>query len=103
MIKHCVFVNFRSEISSEARKDIFAKLSELVEEIDGMIDFAAGPNRDFEKKSQDFSDGLVASFADAAALATYADHPKHVELARALVAMCEGGMDGILVFDIEAH
>lgn len=102
MIKHCVFVNFRTELTREARTGIFVRLAELVGEVNGMVDFTYGPNRDFEKKSPGYSDGFVATFTDAAALAGYANYPKHVALGNALVSMCEGGAEGLIVFDIES-
>jgi hypothetical protein len=39
-------------------------------------------------------------FTDWAALAAYQDHPDHRRLGAALVAAAEGGLDGILVFDL---
>lgn len=101
MIKHCVFVKFRDEFGGAARADIFARLAGLVGDIEGMVDFCHGPNRDFEGRSVGFTDGFVASFASRGALALYADYPAHLALGSELVSMLQGGVEGLMVFDIE--
>jgi hypothetical protein len=44
--------------------------------------------------------GFVADFADWAALETYQQHPDHKRVGAALVASAQGGIEGILVFDL---
>ena len=102
MIIHCVFCNMRGDVSAAARVGIFEELKAFSEGLEGMLGFEHGPNRDFERKSQDYSDGFVMRFADAAALQAYAVHPTHQALGARLCEMCKDGGDGITVFDIEA-
>lgn len=80
---------------------VMQDLSDLVDRLDGCGAFGAGPNRDFEGKSIGFGYGFTFDARDAAALATYAKHPEHVALGGQLVAMCDGGADGITVYDLE--
>lgn len=82
-------------------KDVMAGLMTLQKDLDGFDEFQHGLNRDFEQKSQDYGYGFVCRFADIDALQRYANHPVHKQLGARLVAMCQGGADGIWVADIE--
>ncbi|TCL00488.1 stress responsive alpha/beta barrel protein [Shimia isoporae] len=100
MIRHIVMLNLRPHV--QAPLDVvLAKLAELVDTLDGCSNFVAGPNRDFEAKSQDFPHGFMFDAESAEALAAYAEHPEHIALGSRLVAMCNGGGKGITVFDLE--
>ncbi|MDC1220481.1 Dabb family protein [Candidatus Pseudothioglobus sp. Uisw_041] len=101
MIKHCVFLNFKSETSESEQFDIFEGLSNLKNQIEGLNDFEYGNNLDFEQKSADFNSGFIASFENRQALLEYNEHPEHALLGSKLVSMCKGGHQGIIVFDIE--
>ena len=46
--------------------------------------------------------GFVADFADWPALAAYQQDEEHKAFGAGLVAHAEGGIDGILVFDLAA-
>ena len=102
MILHCVFCGFRANVSAERRLQILGELAEFSRSLDGVLAFDFGPNRDFEKKSQAYSDGFVIRFSDRGALERYAVHPTHRELGSRLRDLCEGGAEGIAVFDIES-
>jgi hypothetical protein len=101
MIKHCVFLNFKSEISESEQFDIFEGLSNLKNQVEGLNDFEYGNNLDFEQKSADYNSGFIASFENHQALLEYNENPEHALLGSKLVSMCKGGHQGIIVFDIE--
>ena len=101
MIKHCVFLNFKSEISESEQFDIFEGLSNLKNQVEGLNDFEYGNNLDFEQKSADYNSGFMASFENHQALLEYNENPEHALLGSKLVSMCKGGYKGIIVFDIE--
>ncbi|MCZ4270863.1 Dabb family protein [Maritalea porphyrae] len=100
MIKHCVFCSFRTGVSETQRLEAVQSFEALVGQITGLISIKAGPNKDFERKSDKFSHGFIASFTNEAALQDYANHPAHQQLGKELVALCAGGADGIVVFDL---
>lgn len=102
MIIHCVFLHLDHPDREKDCLSVMAALGALKSEVDGMVNFASGPNRDFEHKTPDHTFGFVITFQDRAAHLAYERHPRHVELGGQLVAMCRGGADGILVYDIEA-
>lgn len=102
MIRHCVMLHLAADAQQAALDEIMQSLAALVDRLDGCSGFCAGPNRDFEGKSPDFSFGFTLDARDETALTAYAVHPDHKALGARLVALCEGGGDGIMVFDIEA-
>ena len=101
MIKHCVFLNFKSEISESEQFDIFEGLSNLKNQVEGLNDFEYGNNLDFEHKSANYNSGFIASFENHQALLEYNEHPEHARLGSKLVSMCKDRHQGIIVFDIE--
>ena len=101
MIKHCVFLNFKSEISESEQFDVFEGLSNLKNQVEGLNDFEYGNNLDFEQKSADYNSGFIASFENHQALLEYNENPEHALLGSKLVLKCKGGHQGIIVFDIE--
>ena len=103
MILHCVFCNFQDEITLTQRTSIFEELRSFSQNLDDVLAFDSGPNRDFENKSPNFSDGFVIHFRDQQALENYAVHPTHQQLGSRLCDLCKGGADGIMVFDIETN
>lgn len=101
MIRHCVFVKFRSDVGAEERAAIYAGLGALVGQIEGLLSFESGPNISPEGRSQGFNDGFIMDFADEAARDRYLPHPAHKEAGSRLVAALEGGRNGLIVFDLE--
>lgn len=100
MLKHCVFCHFKSDVAEDRRQEAVSSFATLLQEVDGMIDFAAGPNLDYEAKSPDYSHGFIITFRDRAAHLDYEQHPTHQRLGAELVDLCAGGADGIIVFDL---
>ncbi|QDZ09939.1 Dabb family protein [Devosia ginsengisoli] len=101
MIRHCVFVKFRSDVGADERAAIYAGLGALVGQIEGLLAFDFGPNSSPEGRSQGFNDGFIMDFADEAACDRYLPHPAHKAAGSRLVAALEGGRDGLIVFDLK--
>lgn len=101
MLEHCVFCAITPQTREAEVESVFSRLASLVGEVEGMLSFHAGPNRDFERKSTPYSHGFICRFQDRDAHLAYERHPVHVAAGRDLVALCVGGHDGIIVFDLE--
>ncbi|MEP1961857.1 Dabb family protein [Tateyamaria sp.] len=101
MIRHCVMLRLLPDADRDVLDPIMRELAALVEKLDGCGNFCAGPNLDFENKSPDVPFGFTFDAADAASLSRYAAHPEHVALGARLVALCQGGGAGIVVYDLE--
>lgn len=103
MILHSVYCNLRSDVESGAATAVFRELDKLCKRIGGVLSFEYGPNRDFEAKSPEYAVGFVVRFTDRHALEHYAEHPIHKEMGAQLCALCDGGADGVMVFDLEVE
>ena len=101
MLKHCVFLNLKPDSNKADQKEVFEILAGLKGEIPELVSLEYGENLDFEKKSQAYSDGFIATFIDRQAHLEYEAHPEHVKASGRLVDMCVGGHEGIVVFDLE--
>jgi len=100
VVLHAVFFKVRAAVSEHETRRVLAALAALQGKIDGLIAVDTGPNIDLESKSPGYSHGFVMRFETRAALEAYATHPAHLAAATALVAICEGGAEGITVFDL---
>jgi len=101
MIRHCVFVKFRADVTADEKAGIYAGLNALVGQIDGLLSADFGPNISPEGQNKGFDDGFVMDLADAAARDRYLADPAHKAAGSKLVAALEGGVAGLVVFDLE--
>ena len=102
MIRHCVLCRFRDDVSDDDKDAVYAALDALKEAVPGIVGASFGPNVSPEGVAQGFDDGFVIDFADAGARDAYLSHPDHVRAGAALVALLDGGVEGLVVFDLEA-
>lgn len=102
MLLHCVFCALRADADPAELEAVMAELAALQPEVEGFLDFRRGPNRDYEGKSPRHGHGFVIAFRDRAAHLAYDGHPRHKAAGGRLVALCEGGYEGIVVYDLEA-
>lgn len=100
MIRHIVLIRFRPEVSEPAIAALFADLAAIRVVLPGVLDIRSGRSESPEQIERGYLHGFTVDFADWAVLAAYQDHPEHRRLGAALVAAAEGGLDGILVFDL---
>lgn len=100
MIRHIVLVRFRPDVTAGTIAAIFSDLDRIRALVPGIRAITAGRSESPEKIERGYMHGFVADFDDWAALQAYQDHPAHKAIGAALVAHAEGGLDGILVFDL---
>lgn len=98
MIRHIVLIKLRPEVTEAHIHGIFADLHSL--QLPGILAIHSGRSESPEKIERGYLHGFTVDFADWEALATYQAHPDHKRVGSALVAAAEGGIDGILVFDL---
>lgn len=101
MILHCVFCAVRPDVEPGAIHSVCDQLQTFATGLPGVLGFDHGPNIDVEAKSPDHPYGFVIRFADRASLDVYASHPQHIALGADLCALCVGGGDGIVVYDLK--
>ncbi|MBZ9775825.1 Dabb family protein [Mesorhizobium sp. CO1-1-8] len=101
MIRHCVFIKFRTGVAATERTAIHADLEALRQVIDGMDAVKFSANVSPEPFAHGFTHGFTIDFRDAAARDAYLAHEAHQRAGARLVAALEGGTDGLMVFDLE--
>jgi hypothetical protein len=99
MIRHIVLIRFRPDLAEDRIAALLAPLSPL----SSRLGFTAvwGRSESPERIGRGYLHGFTADFASWAALAAYQDDPGHKAFGAGLVAHAEGGLDGILVFDLD--
>lgn len=100
MIRHIVLIRFRTDLPEPVLANLLALLGPLSER----LGFAAswGRSASPEQIERGYLHGFVADFSSWEALATYQADPGHQVFGTGLVAHAEGGLNGILVFDLVA-
>ncbi|MGJ5620678.1 Dabb family protein [Sulfitobacter sp. MF3-043] len=101
MIRHIVLTKFKPDTTEDKIEGIYAGLSALAEKLPGAQNFTGGRSESPEQIERGYMHGFVIDFDNWAALKNYADNPEHQALGGQLVANATGGIDGILVLDLD--
>lgn len=102
MIRHCVFIRFRPEVSGTEKAALFAEIAALQQRIPGFLAAHIGRNVSPETgMDKGYAEGFIVDFADAAARDAYLSDPEHRKTGAKLVDAARGGIEGILVYDLE--
>jgi hypothetical protein len=101
MIRHCVFIKFRADVSKDNKQAVYTMLNDLRDVVPGLVDASFGPNVSPEGKSRGFDDGFTMDFKNVTARDTYLDHPEHKKAGAQLVSLLEAGREGLMVFDLD--
>ncbi|MDN2579315.1 Dabb family protein [Aquibium sp. ELW1220] len=101
MIRHIVLTRFKPDMTENEIADIYAGLSALTDSLQGARGFTGGRSASPERIERGYMHGFVIDFDGWAELKAYADHPKHRALGARIVENAIGGIDGVLVLDLE--
>ncbi len=101
MITHCVFIRYRAEANDGTRDDIYKALHALRPRVPGLTNIVIAANSSPEGLDKGFSEGFIVTFRDAKARDAYLADSEHAKVGAMIVAAAEGGIDGILVYDLE--
>ncbi len=101
MIRHIVLTKFRPEVTEEKVSKIYDGLAELSNSLPGASGFTGGRSQSPEQIERGYMHGFVMDFDDWEALETYQNNEIHKKLGGQLVENAIGGIDGILVLDLE--
>ncbi len=101
MIRHIVLTRFKAAVSEDTIAEIYRGLAALVDQLDAASGFTGGRSTSPEQIERGYMHGFVIDFESRDALQNYADNPEHKRLGGLLVANAEGGVDGLLVVDLE--
>jgi hypothetical protein len=95
-VNHLVWLKFAADVPAERVQAHLNALQGLRSQVPGVLELSLGPN--FTERANGFTHGLVVTLSDKTALAGYAAHPRHVEVATALRRDAQ-----ILALDYEFH
>ena len=101
MIRHIVLTKFKPDTPEDKIASIYEGLSAVTDKMAGARNFAGGRSESPEQIERGYMHGFVVDFDDWAALKTYSDNEEHKALGAQLVENAVGGIDGILVLDID--
>ncbi|MBP1885572.1 Dabb family protein [Sinorhizobium mexicanum] len=102
MIRHCVFIRFRPDVANAEKEAIFAEIAALRDRLPGFLAAHVGVNVSPETgMDKGYGEGFMVDFADAAARDAYLEDADHRRTGAKLVAAAEGGVQGVLVYDLE--
>jgi hypothetical protein len=98
VIRHIVLIRFRKHLTEAAIDGLLAPLRPLSRRLG--ISAAWGRSESPEQIERGYLHGFTADFPSWQALQAYQDDAEHKAFGAGLVAHAEGGIDGILVFDL---
>jgi hypothetical protein len=101
MIRHIVLTRFKPSVSEETIAGIYRKLESVVERMENASGFTGGRSNSPEQIERGYMHGFVIDFDSWEGLQAYADDPEHKQCGGQLVENADGGIDGILVLDLE--
>ncbi|WP_300034406.1 Dabb family protein [uncultured Roseobacter sp.] len=101
MIRHIVLTKFKPGTPEDNIAEIYSGLSALSEKLPGAQNFTGGRSQSPEQIERGYMHGFVIDFDSWEALQNYAENPEHQALGGQLVANATGGIDGILVLDLD--
>jgi hypothetical protein len=100
MILHCVFVRFKSALQQADKQALYDAIVALKDVIPGILDVKYGPNTSPEGLNGGFLDGFIVTFESPETRDAYLVHPDHVAVGERIVASADGGLSGLMVFDL---
>jgi hypothetical protein len=102
MILHCVFLRFKSATATSEKQAVYEAVAALKDVIPGIIDVKYGQNVSPEGLNGGFLDGFVITLESTEARDAYLVHPEHVAVGERIVSLTDGGLAGLMVFDMVA-
>lgn len=97
---HVVLVRLRADLSTQELAQLAEAFSALPHQIPGLNGIRLGIDAGFEPLNRGYSWGFVATFDGPDALSAYQAHPAHKSASSLLLSCAQGGVDGVLVFDL---
>ena len=94
-IKRIVLFKFKGGTTEEKIGEIFENLGGLKAQIDGVLDYSAGPYSSPDGLNQGYSHGFVLTFRDEVARDGFGPHPEH----QRVVGILGPHVEGVLAFD----
>src|SRR5262245_15291665 len=102
MVTHVVLLKLRKDVPAADIARVFGALPGLEGKIPGLLSFAGGAYASPEGLHRGYTHGFVMTFVDAKARDAYLPHPEHEKVKQLVLAVLDGGIDGVVAFDFES-
>lgn len=99
MITHMVLLRIRKDVPKAQVDAVFAALAGLKGKIPGILSFSGGAYSSPEGLQRGFTHGFCMTFPDAKSRDGYLPHPEHEKVKSMVLAVLDGGLDGVIAFD----
>jgi len=103
MIQHLVLLKIRRDVPKKQVDALFELLAGMKKVMPGLASFAGGPYSSPEGLHKGFTHGFAMTFENAQARDGYLTHPEHVKIKERVLAVLDGGLDGVVAFDFESE
>ena len=102
MIRHCVFIRFRTAVTRAERDELLGEITGLQGRLPGIVSVHSGTNGSPEVgMDQGFTEGFIIDFTGSTDRDDYLADAEHQRIGTRIVAAAQGGSAGVLVFDLE--
>ena len=99
MIVHMVLLRVRKDVPARNVERVFGEIGALQSRIPGIVTYSWGPYSSPEGMNRGFTHGFCMTFRDAASRDVYLPHPEHEKVKESVLAILDGGLDGVIAFD----
>jgi len=99
VITHMVLLRIRTDVPRKQVDAVFAEIAALKGKIPGVLSFSGGPYSSPEGLNKGFTHGFSMTMQDAVARDGYLTHPEHEQVKQSVLAVLDGGLDGVIAFD----
>jgi hypothetical protein len=99
MVTHMVLLRIRKDVPQTKVDEVLGELAGLRGKVPGIVGFSCGKYSSPEGLHRGFTHGFCMTFADAAARDAYLPHPEHEKVKQSVLAVLDGGLDGVIAFD----
>ncbi|MBI5363179.1 MAG: Dabb family protein [Planctomycetes bacterium] len=99
MITHVVLLRVQESVPAKEVERVFGAIGALKARIPGILAYSWGPYSSPEGLHKGFTHGFVMTFTDAAARDGYLSHSEHEVVKGRVLAILDGGLDGVIAFD----
>lgn len=102
MIRHCVFIKYRPDVPRGEKAAIAADIRALKDVVPGILAVHVGDNVSPETgMDKGYAEGFIVDFDGPASRDAYLVHPDHQKAGGRIVAAARGGVEGVIVYDLE--
>jgi len=99
MIVHMVLLKIRRDVPPAQVERVFASIGALQRDIPGILAYSWGAYSSPEGMQRGYTHGFCMTFQDAQSRDAYLPHPLHEKVKEDVLAILEGGIEGVLAFD----